>query len=220
MMDEEEDFEVESEEKSLENLARVIVSESRFRLVISSQDEAANAAAFLSQRVQPGIARIKSAFAEAKEKAHQAHRAVVRAEKDLLGPLEQAKASITEALAVFGRASEEAAKRREIQLVERAKRVQIAVAVAEDSQEIEIPITTLAPEKIPGISFRDTWRAECDDVVALATAVASGAVNASLLLPNMPALNDLAVSLKEKFSVPGCRSVKLKTVVAARGKRR
>lgn len=218
--DGEEEAFADTPERALEVLSQVLVIESQSRVVIETTDEAESAARFLTERVQPGIQRIKDTFADAKSKAWDAHKAVVRAERELLAPLENAKALVTDALASYREQSERLAREREAQLIDRARKVQERIASAEGSDTIDvIPVTTVAPPSIPGVRFRYAWRAECDDIVALAQAVVDGRVQPLVLMPNLDVLHEMAREQKDKFAMPGCRSVRIRSVVAQRARR-
>ncbi len=58
-----------------------------------------------------------------------------------------------------------------------------------------------------GVSFRDTWKAEVTDLMALVRAVATGTQPITLLSANTVALNQMARALKGAMSVPGVRAV-------------
>ena len=71
---------------------------------------------------------------------------------------------------------------------------------------MEVPVFTppiQAAPKVEGVSFRDLWSAEVTDLLALARAVADGVVAPTLLIPNQPALNKMAVALKGELRIPG-----------------
>jgi hypothetical protein len=68
-------------------------------------------------------------------------------------------------------------------------------------------VAVAAPPKVQGIHQQTRWSAEVLDLTTLIKAVAEGKIASMYLLPNMPALNQLAVGTKENFSVPGVRAV-------------
>lgn len=86
-------------------------------------------------------------------------------------------------------------------------------------QPIEAPVVavkTLMP-KVQGITYRDNWKVhEPIDVKALAAAVAAGTAASNLLLPNMPALNQLAKATQGTQTVPGVQFYNDRQI-AARG---
>ncbi len=77
------------------------------------------------------------------------------------------------------------------------------------------PVSVAPAQKIVGESQREVWSAEMVDMVALARAVGDGKASSELLLPNLPALNAQARSLKATLSIPGVRAV-CKRVLASR----
>jgi hypothetical protein len=98
---------------------------------------------------------------------------------------------------------------------EAAGNVETAHAIAEAAQFVApVPVAPAAP-KIAGESTREVWRAEVEDIVALAKAVADGRVSPENLLPNMPVLNGQARSLKASLAIPGVKAV-CERVLAAR----
>ena len=58
-------------------------------------------------------------------------------------------------------------------------------------------------EKADGLSFRDNWKAQVTDLMALVQAVVEGKASLACLEPNMVTLNGLARSLKDEMRVPG-----------------
>jgi hypothetical protein len=57
-----------------------------------------------------------------------------------------------------------------------------------------------------GVSYRDNWKADVIDLMALVKAVSSGQAPLDYLLPNSQILNALAKSKKETMAVPGVKS--------------
>lgn len=77
------------------------------------------------------------------------------------------------------------------------------------------------PEPVPeapqaaGVSFRYNYSAEVVDFMALVKAVVAGQAPAALLLPNQPALNQMAKAMKDELQIAGVK-VKKDRVVSAR----
>lgn len=61
--------------------------------------------------------------------------------------------------------------------------------------------------KADGLSFRDAWRAEVEDLALLVKAVAAGEAPLTVILPNQPALNQMARALKGALALAGVRAV-------------
>jgi hypothetical protein len=76
------------------------------------------------------------------------------------------------------------------------------------------PVRVAAPPRVDGVSFRDTYRAEVTDLMALVQAVAKGQAPLTLLKADETALNGMARSLKTAMKVPGVRVVTSRTVAA------
>ena len=75
-------------------------------------------------------------------------------------------------------------------------------------QPIEAPVVSVATSvpKVQGVTYRDQWKAHpAINVKALAAAVASGAVPATFLVPDMTAINAFARATKGTHAVPGIR---------------
>lgn len=87
---------------------------------------------------------------------------------------------------------------------------------------IPVPVVTPAPvfaprpvapppPKVEGVSYRDVWSAEVEDLAGLVKAVAAGEQPITLLLPNTVALNGMARSLRGAMRIPGVRAVSSRT---------
>lgn len=78
------------------------------------------------------------------------------------------------------------------------------------------PVVSIARStpKVAGIVYRETWKAECSDVKLLIAAAAKDPRWASLLQPNVTAINQMARALKSEFDVPGIRVWQHKDVAA------
>lgn len=75
------------------------------------------------------------------------------------------------------------------------------------ARPVFVPVAPVAPAPVvKGLSFRDNWKAEVTDVMALVRAVAKGEQPITLLEPHMPALNQMARALKQAMNVPGVKA--------------
>jgi hypothetical protein len=82
-----------------------------------------------------------------------------------------------------------------------------ADVVVVPARPVFVPVAPTAPKPAaPGVSFRDNYSAEVTDLIALVQSVATGAQPITLLLPNMPALNQMARALKDAMSIPGVKA--------------
>lgn len=66
----------------------------------------------------------------------------------------------------------------------------------------EVPLRPAAT----GVSYRDNWKAEVNDLTLLVKAVAEGKASIDYLLPNTVMLNALAKNKKEAMAIPGVRA--------------
>jgi len=89
-----------------------------------------------------------------------------------------------------------------------------AEALQQRAQTAVVPTVVAAVPKVAGTHTMRTWRAECDDVIALCRAIADGKVAPIAVDPNMKFLNAQARSLAEHFAIPGCRAIEEKTLVS------
>lgn len=168
---------------------------------------------------------VKAFFADFKEKAHQAHKAICDKETAVLAPLAQAKAIASQKINTYTAAEEKRKREEEVRLQEQARKdaEERQIADAEQAQkdgraeeaesilnqETEVPIVKVQTKtaKIAGVGTQKRWSAEVTDRAALIKWVAAHPENAELLEPNMPALNKLAIALKAGFNIPGCKAV-------------
>lgn len=72
--------------------------------------------------------------------------------------------------------------------------------------------TQVEPKKTAGAAIKTTWKAEVFDIVLLCKHIVDNPGARNLVEPNMTALNGMARSLKEGFSMPGVRAVSDKQV--------
>lgn len=87
------------------------------------------------------------------------------------------------------------------------------------AQPIDAPVVSVAKlmPKVQGVTYRDQWKAHPEiDVRQLAAAVASGAVPATFLLPNLTAINQFARATQGAQPVAGVKFWNDR-IVAARG---
>ena len=165
---------------------------------------------------------VSDLFAEPKKRAHEAHKAVVAAERRLLDPLQDARRIVSGHLSRYeseelvrqanARREAEAAARR----AEEDRQLAEALAAEEAGEdgtailEAPTPVAIVHVEdrraEVAGVSGRSTWAAEVTDLRALARHVAAtGAVH--LIAANTTALNGLARSLRGALNVPGVRAI-------------
>ena len=183
--------------------------------------------------------RIGEVFDPHVTRAHEAHKALVREKKDAEAPLTEAEGLIKRALVQYTdkqerqRREDEQRLRDEARRREEQRRLEEAAALEQQAVEsgnvalgreaealLEAPVHTPAVQvapttpKVSGISYRETYRAQLVNLMALVTHVATHPEHANLLTLNQPAANQLARSLKTNLRVPGLEVV-VQTVPAA-----
>lgn len=114
-----------------------------------------------------------------------------------------------EAEAEAARRADEERKRLEAQAAEQRKagNVETAHAIAQAATFVAPAPVAIEKPKIAGEATREIWRAEVEDLVALAKAIADGRASSENILPNMPALNQQARALKGSLAIPGVKAV-------------
>lgn len=186
--------------------------------LVITDDESENSAGNILRSIKALRKKVKEQFGPSVKKAHEAW----KASKEILSmfddPLQEAEKKLKTALGLYLLDKEQEAKRIAYELVEK-KRIEEAEALAEQGKNeeavevIEKPLEPVVAEKVKpqtsGVSTRKIWSAEVFDIGALAR------TRPDLVLPNMPALNDLARTEKEKLDIPGVKAVN-KISVASR----
>lgn len=188
-------------------------------------------AAGMVQGIKALRQRIAEVFDPHIQRAHQAHKALVAEKAQAEAPLTEAEGIIKRGLVDYTLAQErirlaeqrrletEARKREEERRLAEAAALETAARatgdadmLAEAQELIAAPVetpTVIVPKatpKIAGISFRESWHATVRDKMALIKFVAANPNYATLLDANMPALNQLARSLKTGMNIPGVRA--------------
>lgn len=179
-------------------------------------------AGVFARRVTAGIKMAHELMDPVCESAHTAHKVAVAQLKKLVEPFETAKKLVGAQTAAWDqqerdrvRREQQAAdaERRRLEDEERlraATRLEAqgkpAAAEAALTAPVQVPVFTppiRQAEKAEGLSFRDNWKAQVTDLMALVQAVAEGKASLACLEPNMVTLNGLARSLKDQMRVPG-----------------
>jgi hypothetical protein len=167
--------------------------------------------------------KVEEVFGPVVQKANQAWKAALDLRKQADAPLDEAERIIKPALAAYDQEQER--KRREEQerlMAEQKKRDDDSrLAQAEKAAKngdlkaanaiLEAPASpivapALQPKaQVAGISYSQSWKAECTDIRALVLAVAQGKASITLLEANQVGINQMARALKSEFQVPGIR---------------
>lgn len=174
--------------------------------------------------------------AEPKKKAHEAHRAICKAETDARAPLVEAeriiKRAMTEYLDEQERLARIEAARLEAEAKEREESARLEEAAAleaagqhEEAERVlveEPPVPAFVPPapvaRVAGVTKREEWVGELVDMKALCKAIGEGKAPSTLVTINQVALNGLARSMKGELNYPGVRAVSRTGIAAARGR--
>jgi len=178
------------------------------------------------------------------QRAHEAHRALLREKQKAEGPLTEAESIIKRALTVYHdaqeqiRRAEQARLEREVRELAEVEALERAAAMEQEGRDFGDPslieeahqliqdqiaappppvaaVARLTPT-IAGIVHRTTWSARVVDLMALVKFVAANPSYIGLLQANTPALNAQARSLKGAMRLPGVQSIETRDVAAGR----
>ena len=208
---------------------------------IDTADDYANAIDF-RKTLKAGIAEREAAFAEPKQKAFEAHRAVCDLEKRVIEPLRQADKIIQEATIAWKVDQDRIAKERQAELdriareQEEARRAAIAeelkaagpVGEAQAEALLAQPVTIRsvqvvqeAAPKVEGVSYVKTYEAVIEDPEALWRGVLDGRVPRAILAWDLKFLGKQADLLKLELNYPGVRVIEKTTDrISTRGRGR
>jgi len=163
---------------------------------------------------------ITDTFGPLKKKAHEAHGALVAAERKHLEPLEKAESVIKGKMSTWAieqeliRVAKESELRAAAQKAEEERRLAEAQAAEDRGDKAEAAQLLAAPVDVPvvqvqsaapeikGIAYVENWSCEVLD---------EKQVPREYLLVDTKALNQMAKALKSKFNVPGCKARMVKT---------
>ncbi len=170
------------------------------------------------------------------EAAHRAHKAALAQRKQLEAPLLAAEITIKGRLSAYVTEQERLRRIAEAEAAAAARKLEEdrrlaeaeALAAAGEAEEAERvldepmpapppPAVARAVPRTEGVATRETWSAEVTDLAALVRAIAEGKAPLPLVLPNLPALNSQAKSLRGAMAIPGVRAV-CRRDVAVRGR--
>jgi hypothetical protein len=201
-------------------------------IVIRNDADYQLAAQWLRDRCKAVLQRIGEVFDPIIAKAHEAHKEAVARKREVAAPVEEAERIVKASIAVYlrerereqleaQRLAEQAARRlAEEEALSRAAALESAGRVVEAEEVISRPlppppIAAAPPPQASGVARRINYRAQVTDLRSLVRHVAQHPEHANLLLPNQPALNQLAKSLRGDLAIPGVRVV-AEDVISAR----
>lgn len=214
------------------------------RRAVVRDGETYSAAAELLKGIKALRQEIADTFDPHIRRMHDAHKALLKEKAEAETPLTEAERIIKDALVAFDREQERqrletqrrleaearaqaeadalakaAAMEREGQAYGDGALVDDAAALLEDVLTAPAPAVPLVQKATPvvaGIAHRSTWSAEVVDLLALVRYVAANPQYLGLVLPNQPALNQQARSLKGAMRIPGVRPAERRDVAAGR----
>jgi hypothetical protein len=156
--------------------------------------QAADLAGGWRQEIDARERKILEWFAPAKQAAFKAHAAICKQENEALAPYREARRVVNAKLAAWRLAQEPGDG-----LAEPAGQPNVAA----DGKSG--PAGSENESRVAGVSFRENWRAEVVDKLALVKAIAARPELVNLVDPNLNALNHLARAHKNALELPGVR---------------
>jgi hypothetical protein len=210
--------------KEVETKALTIVEQAKSVRVADNQSY--TNAGILWKQIGDMIKEVKNTFDPICEAANKAHKEATGKRAKFLDPLVSAQKSIKQLMSAYDAEQERLRLEEEKRLFEIAKkqeeerRLMDAIA-AEEAGEIEeaetiieeqeyvppVVVQKSIPKMEGGPVYRTVWSAEVVSIKDLCRAVSEGKASPELVLPNMPALNKLAVALKDTLQVSGVKAV-------------
>jgi len=163
--------------------------------------QAAELAGRWRQEIDARERRILQWFAPAKQAAFKAHAALCRQENEALAPYREARRAVNAKLAAW---------RLALGHEDGLTGGTCEAAAAERSDGAQ------DGGRVESVSFRENWRAEVVDKLALLKAIAQRPELVNLVDPNLNALNHLARAHKNALDLPGVRVWCDLTVAASR----
>lgn len=221
---------MDTKQKEIESQAVALKAEADSFEIVSQ--ESYNLANEFGRRIKQSMKTIDEYCDPVIEAAHKAHKAACDQKKALYAPFEAAKKIIdgkqiawyraeqARAAEERRKAEEEARKKAEEEALARAQELQdmgMSEAAEEAiSQPVVIEKVTVAePEKAGGESFREIWKAEVVDLMALVKSVAEGRQPLAYLEANTVTLNKAAAMFKGTVPIPGVK-ITSETIIARR----
>lgn len=201
-------------------------------IVIRGDADYQAAAGWLRERVKAVLAQADAVFDPIISSAHATWKKALAQKAVVVGPIEEAERIVKGAIAAYLReqgrlrleaqkaAEASARKLAEDEALARASALEAAGRPVEAAAVLDrplavMPVSVAAPPRAEGVSRRTNYRAQVIDLKALVRHVAAHPEHSNLLLPNGPALNQLAKSLKGDLAIPGVKVV-AEDVIGAR----
>lgn len=201
--------------------AEIMVSVEALAVVDQASYDAANT---LIERCDSALKRIAGVHDPVIKAAHNAHKAALDAKKRLAEPIEALKKAASKKMTAWYQAEQARIAEERRVAEERArkeaeeKRLREAEALIQAgmneaaSVALDAPLDVTEFIKAPefptaaaGVSYRANWKVEVVDFMALIKAVSAGQLPTTVLLPNMPTLNQMAKAYRNTQEIPGVR---------------
>ena len=182
-------------------------------------------------------AQVNEAFDPIIADAHRVHKTACDKKRQADAPLVDAEWILKRAMADYDTAQEHwrEAEERRLQAIarqsEETRRVEEAAALEREAQAtgdvtlqaealalldqpVFVPAVSVArtTPKVNGIAHRENWSARITSLLALVTFVAAHPEHVNLLVPNQPALNALARSMRTHLKIDGVQAVNTPSV--------
>lgn len=163
----------------------------------------------------------------------EAKKRVMEVFKPALDRLGNAEQTIKGAVLTYSQGVERKRREEQARLEDDAERERLRLAALAERQEeaghedraeasrqraetVAAPTVARAPAPAGAVHIRTTWSAEVVDLAELVRACADGKAPLALLQPDMPSLNAMARTQKERFDIPGVKAVAEQGVAARR----
>ena len=191
-------------------------------VTVTDAQSYALAGAFLSG-IKAYQDRVRAIFRPHIDAAHKTHKGLVAEEKRHLEAPIAAEAQVKTAMVTWAQAEQRRLDDARRQAETEARRIaeeqaiaeaaaaeaagdhELAEAIVDQPVMVATPPVVRAAPKVAGIAIRTTWHAEVVNLLELVRAVAAGKAPLALLLPNLPAINAQARSLKGEARIAGVR---------------
>ena len=209
-------------EQIKEDINPVLVQETSIT-VINVKDY--NAAAEFLKEVKSAQKRVTDFFALLKKKTHEAWKAVIASENQVLNPLKAAEISVKEKMLTFQQEQQRKAYEEQAQLqveadaraererqrllkqAEKLKTPELKEQRITEAEEIDAPVVSVHIEtpKVAGISTRKVWKAEVTDKLAFIEAAIKDSNLLGFITIDESALNRVAQATKGALEYPGVK---------------
>lgn len=165
-----------------------------------------------------------------KKQAKAVHQQYCDDERERMVPLLRAEADLKQSMRAFDdqqellrqaeqrRLEEDARKREEARRIDEAAALELEGHAANDpellsqanellAQPVETPLVSVAKStpKVAGVTYRETWKGECVDLMRLVRHIAEHPEHINLLQANTTAINQLVRAQKSGLKLPGVR---------------